>query len=151
MSRNGKLTPYEKGIKWSQKVRNILDTMSQEESTKISSVGQSNSNFQESEDDDELIMSSQPEFVPPKSKRTMAPSPSGSGSKKPRVGSTSLVQQTSAQHQNDVNERQKILLDLQIEEKKVDLEIKRTLLQKEQLQCHELKLKIEQLEKIQHN
>ena len=79
MSRNGKLPPYKKGTTWSQKVRNILNTMSQEESTH-SSVVQFNSNSQESSDDEELIMSSQPEFVPPKPKRyckTKAPQPSG--------------------------------------------------------------------------
>ena len=43
-----------------------------------------------------------------------------------------------------------MLLDLQIEEKKVDLELKKTQLEKEQLQCRELKLKIEQLEKNQN-
>ena len=112
MSKNGKLMPYEKGITWSQKVRSILDTMSQEESTKISSFDQSNSNSQESEDE-ELIPSSQPPFVPPKPKRylrNMAPPPSDTNfensgifppnSKKSRVASTSLVQQTSASHKH---------------------------------------------------
>ena len=73
MSQNGKLPPYEKGVAWSQKVRNMLD-----EGTQSSSVD--NSNSQECEDDEELIMSSQPEFVPPKPKRyckIKAPQPSG--------------------------------------------------------------------------
>ena len=84
-------------------------------------------------------------------------------SKKPRAASTSSIHQTGNPNQNDANEtqrffqanhseiqeRQKMLLDLQIEEKKVDLELKKTQLEKEQLQCRELKLKIEQLEKTQ--
>ena len=177
MSRNGKLAPYAKGVTWSQKVRNMLDIS--QEGTQSSSVDQFNSNSQESEDDEELIMSSQPQFVPPKPKRyfkTKALPPSVTNfeepgmvesppnSKKSRVASTSSVHQINNSNQNDANEiqrflqandpevqqRQKILLDLQIEEKKVDLEIKRTQLEKEQLQCRELKLKIEQLEKNQN-
>ena len=62
-------------------------------------------------------------------------------SKKPQAASTSS--------DSEIQERQKMLLDLQIEEKKVDLELKKTQLEKEQLQCRELKLKIEQLEKTQ--
>ena len=72
MSRNGKLAPYVKGVTWSQKIRNMLDIS--QEGTQSSSVNQ------ESEDDEELIMSSQPQFVPPKPKRyckTKAPQPSG--------------------------------------------------------------------------
>ena len=78
MSRNGKLAPYAKGVTWSQKVRNMLDIS--QEGTQSSSVDQFNSNSQESEDDEELIMSSQPQFLPPKPKRyckTKAPQPSG--------------------------------------------------------------------------
>ena len=58
-------------------------------------------------------------------------------SKKPRAASTFF----QANH-SEIQERQKMLLDLQIEEKKVDLELKKTQLEKEQLQCRELKLKI---------
>ena len=79
---------------------------------------------------------------PPNSKKPWAASTGD-----PNQNDTKETQKVFQANHSEIQERQKMLLDLQIEEKKVDLELKKTQLEKEQLQCRELKLKIEQLEK----